>query len=42
MIAGAPAKEIKFSLPWWERDGDEYIRRVKKVEELKLKIHITI
>lgn len=42
MIAGAPAKEIKFSLPWWERDGDEYIRRVKKVEELKLKMHITI
>lgn len=42
MIAGAPAKEIKSALPWWERDGEEYIRKVEQIEALKLKINITI
>ena len=42
MIVGVPAKEIKSALSWWERDGVEYISKVEKVVNLKLKMHITI
>lgn len=35
MIAGIPAKVIKDSIAWYDRDGAEYQRRVKNVLELK-------
>lgn len=38
MVAGAPAKYIKESLPWYNRDGKSFIERVNKVEDLKIKM----
>jgi len=40
MIAGAPAKIIKPSQPWYVRDGQMYSDRVKKIEELKSQMAI--
>ena len=38
MIAGAPAKQIKYAEAWYVRDGEEFSTRVRKVEKLKEKI----
>ena len=38
MIAGAPAKVIKSSEPWYVRDGLMYKERIDKIENLKSKI----
>ena len=35
MIAGAPARYIKDALPWYIRDGESFLDRVNKVENLK-------
>lgn len=40
MIAGAPAKWIKDAIPWYERDGEAYATKVRKVEELKAKMNL--
>ena len=40
MIAGMPAKEIKYSDPWYIRDGDEFHMKWKRVEELKNNMEI--
>lgn len=37
MIAGAPAKQIKYADAWYIRDGEPYKDRVCKVENLKNK-----
>ena len=36
MIAGAPAKVIKSSIPWYERDGTSFKDRVLMVDKLKM------
>lgn len=38
LIAGMPAKEIKETETWYNRDGEKYIVRVEKCEELKRKM----
>ena len=35
MIAGAPAKYIKDSLPWYVRDGEQYQKRVSLVQNIR-------
>ncbi len=35
LIAGVPAKEIKVSEAWYDRDGEKYSNRVKRIEELR-------
>jgi serine O-acetyltransferase len=35
LLVGIPAIKIKDTEPWYKRDGEEYIRRVYKCEELK-------
>lgn len=35
MLAGAPAKVIKSSQPWYIRDGSEYSQKVELIEKLK-------
>jgi len=40
MIAGMPAKEIKFSEPWYIRDGNEYYMKWKSVEDLRNTMNI--
>lgn len=35
LVAGSPAKVIKSSSPWYERDGDRFLDRVKKVEKMR-------
>ena len=40
MIAGAPAQIIKKTESWYNRDGEVYKDRVKKVEELKYKMNL--
>lgn len=38
MIAGAPAKKIKSSEPWYVRDGQIYQDRIKLIEDLKSRV----
>ena len=39
LLAGMPAKAVKENYPgWYERDGETFVKRVKEVEELKLKM----
>ncbi len=38
LVAGSPAKIIKDSAPWYERDGVRFTERVKEVENLVNKI----
>ena len=40
LLAGTPAKEIKAALPWYERDGEPYFNKVRRVESLKEKIGV--
>ena len=40
MIAGAPARIIKNSEPWYIRDGETFYNRVKAVEDLKFLLKI--
>ncbi len=39
LIAGTPSVKIKESLPWYERDGDKYYKRVLLCEELRKQLH---
>lgn len=36
LLGGMPATLIKKSMPWWERDGKEYIERFNLIEKIKL------
>ena len=39
LLVGMPAEKKKESYPvWYERDGEEYLNKVKKIEELKIKM----
>lgn len=40
MIAGAPAVRIKDAVAWYERDGESYANKVKRIEELKQKMNL--
>lgn len=40
MIAGVPAVRIKDAVAWYERDGEFYANKVKRVEELKQKMNL--
>ncbi len=40
MIAGTPAVKIKESEPWYIRDGEEYLKKVLSVNELKKKLNL--
>lgn len=40
LLAGSPAVKKKSSLPWYERDGEPHRSRVRKIEELKIKMGI--
>ena len=42
LIAGSPAKEIKKSNAWYIRDGENFIKRVNEVENLKSKLELNI
>lgn len=38
LVGGIPAKIIKDTPIWFERDGEKYSERVRKIEELKLRL----
>lgn len=40
MIAGAPAVRIKEAIAWYERDGETYVNKIKRIEELKQKMNL--
>ena len=40
MIAGAPAVRIKDAIAWYERDGEAYANKVKRIEELKQRMNL--
>jgi serine O-acetyltransferase len=40
LVAGSPAKKIKPSQPWYDRDGERYRNRVNIIEELKVKMSL--
>ena len=40
MIGGTPAKKIKDTLAWYERDGESFRIKVQKVNELKNKYQL--
>jgi serine O-acetyltransferase len=40
LLAGSPAIKKRTSLPWYERDGELYFLRIKKIEELKIKMKL--
>ncbi len=40
LIAGAPAKLMKLSEPWYVRDGEQYMKRVEAVESLRVKMEL--
>ena len=40
LLAGTPAKQIKVALPWYERDGESYLCKVRLVESLKEKMGV--
>lgn len=40
LLAGAPANSKKHAIPWYERDGERFIERIRRIEDIKLKMKL--